>query len=172
MIPRSMAIAGRLFMTSAMRTWTRNLPWTFLQPLPGMGGRWSWRSGPAGSRSRWRPGASPWRVWTPRRRWWSNCEPSQEANRYRSPSATWLMCRSAAGSGWSTWYSTPCSGCSARRGQAQGFANVARVLEPDGVFVVECFVPDLARFDRDQRVQTRALTEDSAILELSRHDAA
>jgi SAM-dependent methyltransferase len=55
--------------------------------------------------------------------------------------------------------------------QAQCFGNVARVLEPDGMFVIECFVPDLARFDRDQRVQTRAVTEDSAILELSRHDA-
>jgi hypothetical protein len=39
------------------------------------------------------------------------------------------------------------------------------------MFVVECFVPDLARFDRDQRVQTRAVTEDSAIVELSRLDA-
>src|SRR5215472_6883977 len=56
--------------------------------------------------------------------------------------------------------------------QAQCFANVARVLEPGGMFVIECFVPDLARFDRDQRVSTRAVTEDSAILELSRHDAA
>jgi hypothetical protein len=40
------------------------------------------------------------------------------------------------------------------------------------VFVIECFVPDLARFDRGQRVQTRAVTEDSAIVELSVHDAA
>jgi len=37
---------------------------------------------------------------------------------------------------------------------------------------LSCFVPDLARFDRGQRVQVRAVTEDSAILELSRHDAA
>ncbi len=56
--------------------------------------------------------------------------------------------------------------------QAECFGNVARVLEPGGMFVVECFVPDLARFDRDQRVQARAVSEDSAILELSRHDAA
>jgi len=55
--------------------------------------------------------------------------------------------------------------------QAQCFGSVARVLEPGGMFVIECFVPDLTRFDRDQRVQTRAVTEDSAILELSRHDA-
>lgn len=52
------------------------------------------------------------------------------------------------------------------------FRNVARVLDPGGVFVIECFVPDLARFDRDQRAQTRDVTEDSATVELSRHDAA
>ena len=56
--------------------------------------------------------------------------------------------------------------------QAGCFRNVARVLDPGGLFVIECFVPDLARFDRGQRVQTRAVTEDSAIIELSRHDAA
>ena len=56
--------------------------------------------------------------------------------------------------------------------QAECFGNVARVLDPGGVFVIECFVPDLARFDRGQRVQARAVTEDSAIIELSRHDVA
>jgi hypothetical protein len=39
------------------------------------------------------------------------------------------------------------------------------------VFVIECFVPDLTHFDRGQRVQARAVSEDSAVLELSRHDA-
>ena len=38
--------------------------------------------------------------------------------------------------------------------QAECFTNVARVLGPDGVFVIECFVPDLARFDRGQRGRT------------------
>jgi SAM-dependent methyltransferase len=54
--------------------------------------------------------------------------------------------------------------------QATCFRNVARVLTPDGVFVIECFVPDLARFDRGQRVQTLDVTEDAATIELSRHD--
>ena len=54
--------------------------------------------------------------------------------------------------------------------QADCFRNVARVLGPGGVFVIECFVPDLSRFDRNQRVQTHVVTEDSAVLELSRHD--
>jgi hypothetical protein len=38
------------------------------------------------------------------------------------------------------------------------------------MFVIECFVPDLTRFDHDQRVQARSVTEDSAIIEVSRHD--
>jgi SAM-dependent methyltransferase len=56
--------------------------------------------------------------------------------------------------------------------QAECFASAARVLESGGTFVIECFVPDLARFDRSQRVETRAVAENSAIVELSRHDAA
>jgi SAM-dependent methyltransferase len=54
--------------------------------------------------------------------------------------------------------------------QAECFGSVARVLDPAGRFVIECFVPDLARFDRGQRVQARSVTEDSAIIEVSRHD--
>jgi SAM-dependent methyltransferase len=56
--------------------------------------------------------------------------------------------------------------------QADCFRNVARVLEPGGMFVIECFVPDVARFDRGQRVQAVSVTEDSAVLEISKHDAA
>ena len=55
--------------------------------------------------------------------------------------------------------------------QAGCFARVGQVLEPGGVFVIECFVPDVARFDRGQRAETLAVTEDSATLRLSRHDA-
>jgi len=55
--------------------------------------------------------------------------------------------------------------------QAECFQNVPQVLDPDGMFVIECFVSDLTRFDRGQRVQTLAVTEDSATFELSRHDA-
>lgn len=56
--------------------------------------------------------------------------------------------------------------------QAECFSNVARVLDPGGMFVVECFVPDLTRFSRDQRVHAAAVSEDAAIIEVSRHDAA
>jgi hypothetical protein len=38
------------------------------------------------------------------------------------------------------------------------------------MFVIECFVPDLTRFDHDQRVQARSVAEDSAIIEVSLHD--
>jgi SAM-dependent methyltransferase len=56
--------------------------------------------------------------------------------------------------------------------QTECFRNVARVLDPGGAFVIECFVPDLTRFDRGQRVQVLAVSADSATVELSRHDAA
>ncbi len=56
--------------------------------------------------------------------------------------------------------------------QADCFRGVARVLEPGGAFVIECFVPDLSRWDGGQRVGVRAISEDSAIIELSVHDAA
>ncbi len=55
--------------------------------------------------------------------------------------------------------------------QAECFAGAARVLAPGGRFVIECFVPDLTRFDRGQRVQARAVTEESAVIEVSQHDA-
>lgn len=56
--------------------------------------------------------------------------------------------------------------------QAECFRNAAHVLDPGGMFVIECFVPDLTRFDRDQRVQALAVTADHAVIEVSRHDAA
>ena len=63
-------------------------------------------------------------------------------------------------------------GLLSRARQADCFRGVARVLGSGGAFVIECFVPDLARFDRGQRVQAVAVTEDSATIEVSRHDAA
>ena len=54
--------------------------------------------------------------------------------------------------------------------QADCFRNVARVLEPGGAFVIEAFVPDPADFDRDERVQMRAVTEDSVTLRVHQYD--
>jgi SAM-dependent methyltransferase len=56
--------------------------------------------------------------------------------------------------------------------QVDCFRNVARVLEPGGLFVIECFVPDPSRFDRSQRVQASAVTEDSVVLEVAKHDVS
>jgi SAM-dependent methyltransferase len=55
--------------------------------------------------------------------------------------------------------------------QAQCFRNVARALAPGGVFVIECFVPDVAMFDRGQRVRAETVSEEAATIRVSRHDA-
>lgn len=54
--------------------------------------------------------------------------------------------------------------------QVRCFRNVADHLTDDGVFVVECFVPDLGRFDRGQRVAAERVELDRVILEVSTHD--
>jgi SAM-dependent methyltransferase len=56
--------------------------------------------------------------------------------------------------------------------QVDCFRNVARVLEPGGLYVIECFVPDLARYDRGQRVQALSVSEEATTFELTRHYAA
>jgi len=48
--------------------------------------------------------------------------------------------------------------------------NVADHLTDDGVFVVEAFVPDIARFDRGQRVQTRVVEPGRLFIDASTHD--
>jgi SAM-dependent methyltransferase len=54
--------------------------------------------------------------------------------------------------------------------QVRCFANVARVLEPGGCFVVEAFFPDVARFDRGQRVHATRVQVDRVSLDVSVHD--
>ncbi len=56
------------------------------------------------------------------------------------------------------------SGLLSQARQAGCSASVARVPDPGGMFVTECFVPDLTRFGHDQRVQARPVTEDPAII--------
>jgi hypothetical protein len=55
--------------------------------------------------------------------------------------------------------------------QADCFRNVARVLTPDGAFVLECFVPDRSRFDRGQRVDALEVTDAHMVIEAARHHA-
>jgi SAM-dependent methyltransferase len=52
--------------------------------------------------------------------------------------------------------------------QVDTFRNVARVLEPDGVFVCECYVPDLAAYDRQFR--TDEVREEAVGFTLTVHD--
>jgi SAM-dependent methyltransferase len=54
--------------------------------------------------------------------------------------------------------------------QIRCLTNVAARLRPGGRFVLEAFVPDLARFDRGQRVSVTDIGADSVRLDVSRHD--
>jgi SAM-dependent methyltransferase len=54
--------------------------------------------------------------------------------------------------------------------QLRCFENAAARLADDGVFVIEVFFPDLARFDRGQRMQATAVDADRVMLDASRHD--
>jgi SAM-dependent methyltransferase len=56
--------------------------------------------------------------------------------------------------------------------QAECFRNVARVLEPGGAFVLECYVPNPARFDRAGQVEVRDVSEEAATIEVFSHDPA
>ncbi len=54
--------------------------------------------------------------------------------------------------------------------QVRCFSNVVRRLQEDGAFVIEAFVPDLTRWDRDQRVEALQVGTDSVLLGVSTHD--
>ena len=54
--------------------------------------------------------------------------------------------------------------------QVRCVRNVAEHLDAGGVFVVQAFVPDPARFDRAQRVSARVVETDEVSLETSKYD--
>jgi SAM-dependent methyltransferase len=54
--------------------------------------------------------------------------------------------------------------------QVRCFVNVAKHLAEGGVFVVEAFFPDLARFDRGQRTQVTQVDANRVMFDASRHD--
>lgn len=58
------------------------------------------------------------------------------------------------------------------RRQADCFANVARVLEPDGAFVIETYVPDPSQFPGGKRVQALWADVESAAIEVYDVDLA
>ena len=57
-----------------------------------------------------------------------------------------------------------------QREQVSCFRSVSRVLESEGTFVMEAFVPDLGRFDRGQAVRTGEVSPDYARIECALHD--
>jgi SAM-dependent methyltransferase len=54
--------------------------------------------------------------------------------------------------------------------QVRLFENVARHLVDDGVFLVEAFVPDLSRYEREQNVSVMKVEKDSVQLDFNRLD--
>jgi SAM-dependent methyltransferase len=54
--------------------------------------------------------------------------------------------------------------------QVRCFENVARHLDDGGAFVIEAFVPDMTRWNQDQRVEARYLGGDHVVLDVARHD--
>jgi len=54
--------------------------------------------------------------------------------------------------------------------QVRCFRNVAAHLAENGVFVLEAFFPDLARFDRGQRVDVMSTAVGEVRLDAARHD--
>ena len=55
--------------------------------------------------------------------------------------------------------------------QVRCFENVARRLRDGGsAFVIEVFVPDMTRWDRNQRIETRHVGNDNVVLDAARHD--
>jgi SAM-dependent methyltransferase len=58
----------------------------------------------------------------------------------------------------------------AQEEQIRCFANVARHLTATGVFVIEVFVPDVARFDGGQSLRVTQVMTDEVHLDVSLHD--
>jgi hypothetical protein len=54
--------------------------------------------------------------------------------------------------------------------QVRCFANAAEHLADGGVFALEGFVPDLGRYDRDQRLQVNSISNGQVFIDAARHD--
>lgn len=55
--------------------------------------------------------------------------------------------------------------------QTRCFRNAASMLQPQGAFLIEAFVPDLGRFDRGQRLAVSRIDPDAVWVEAARCDA-
>jgi hypothetical protein len=54
--------------------------------------------------------------------------------------------------------------------QVDCFANVAHVLDDDGAFVIECYVPDPTQFRGGQQVRVLNVSDDAATIEVYKFD--
>jgi SAM-dependent methyltransferase len=54
--------------------------------------------------------------------------------------------------------------------QVRCFSSVGRRVREGGVFVIEAFVPDMTRWDGNQRIETSHVGDDSVVLDAARHD--
>ena len=54
--------------------------------------------------------------------------------------------------------------------QVTCFAKVAELLNEDGVFVLDAFVPDPTRFDRNQRISVESIDDGSIMIDATRND--
>ena len=61
-------------------------------------------------------------------------------------------------------------GLASQGAQVACFRNVAARLAPGGVFVIEAFIPDIARFDRHQRVHVHRIEPGRVDAALTIHD--
>jgi SAM-dependent methyltransferase len=59
---------------------------------------------------------------------------------------------------------------SAQEEQVRCFMNAAGHLAPNGVFVIEVFVPDMTRFTRGQNTQVSRVERDAVMFDVGRHD--
>jgi predicted RNA methylase len=63
-------------------------------------------------------------------------------------------------------------GLRSRSEQRRTFTNVARRLTDDGLFVIEGSIPDLTRFENDERSVERTDLDGVTLVDVSRHDRA
>ena len=54
--------------------------------------------------------------------------------------------------------------------QVRCFSSVGRRMREGGAFVVDAFVPDMTRWDRGQRIETRHAGDDTVVLDAAMHD--
>src|SRR5215207_3867766 len=170
MILRSSVTGGRMSMTRGRRS-IRPQRWRSWRGWRAGGACSSSRSGPVGSGFHWPPAGSRSRVSRRRRRWWSDFGPNRTVIGSPWSSVTWPTYRRRGRSGSCTWSSTRCLTCPTQTARRTACATSHASWSPAARSSFECFVPDLTRYDRGQRVEALAVTEEYATIEVVRHYA-